>query len=88
MSWGYTVGAAGAPDPDAVTGLVPNLAARLQELAATGDVLVSDITASLIETAFDAGRSAQAPPEASQYAGVGSERCWTELSRDVSVDRR
>lgn len=47
------VGAAGAPDPDAVTGLVPNLAARLQELAVTGDVLVSDITASLIETAFD-----------------------------------
>jgi class 3 adenylate cyclase/predicted ATPase len=47
------VGATAAPLLDAVTGLAPNLAARLEGLAGTGHVLVSDVTASLVESYFD-----------------------------------
>ncbi len=76
------VGAAAAPLPDAVTGLVPNLAARLEGLAGIGRVLVSDVTASLVEPYFELESHGPTPikgiSEPLEVFAIGAERAASD----------
>jgi class 3 adenylate cyclase len=46
------MGSPGAPDPDAIVGETPNLAARLQDLADPGTLVISDATLELVRGWF------------------------------------
>jgi class 3 adenylate cyclase len=46
------MGTPGAPDPDAIVGETPNLAARLQEVADPGTLVISDATLDLVRGWF------------------------------------
>ena len=46
------MGSPGAPDPDAIVGETPNLAARLQERAEPGTLVISDATLDLVRGWF------------------------------------